>query len=257
MPRGSHPVALYRLRADVIQEEERVLNANVGRGPLIAGISAVLLLIFMFFSWYGLDSVSSSGFGFEQEITGDQLDQFAGLGGESLDTSANAWQAFSLIDLILFVCIVGIIAMVIAGLAGAAVNMPVSPGTIIAGLGGIAFLLILFRLIFTPDGGGDVSDFAPAGVEVDVDVSRKIGLFLGFLASIGMAIGGWLTHAGGGRLDSATSAAPPPPPPPAPPAGQAPPAQQRRLRLRRPPPGRRHLHHLRLRAAASSARPEG
>lgn len=224
-------------------------TTNVGRGPLIAGISAVLLLIFMFFSWYGLDSITSSGFGFEQEVTGDQLDDLAGVAGESADTSANAWQAFSFIDLLLFVCIVGIIAMVIAELAGASINMPVSPGTIIAGLGILAFLLILFRLIFTPE--PDAGDFAVAGVDVDVDVSRKIGLFLGFLASIGMAIGGWLTmqeegssfgDVGGGRGGTATppSAAPPPggqaaapppppaqqPPPPAPPAGgsQPPPA---------------------------------
>ena len=214
------------------------MNANVGRGPLIAGISAVLLLIFMFFSWYGLDSVSSSGFGFEQEITGDQLDQFTGLGGESLDTSANAWQAFSLIDLILFVCIVGIIAMVIAELAGAAVNMPVSPGTIIIGLGGIAFLLILFRLIFTPDGGGDVSDFAPPGVDVDVDISRKIGLFLGFLASIGMAVGGWLTmqEEGSSFGDIGGGGAAAAPPPPAPPAGQAPAAPPPPPQQAPPPP---------------------
>jgi hypothetical protein len=183
----------------------------------------------MFFSWYGIESITSSGFGFEQEISGDQLDQFAGLAGESADTSANAWQAFSFIDLILFVCIVGIVAMVIAQMAGAAVSMPVSPGQIMVGLGVLAFLLILFRLIFTPDPGGD---FEAAGVDVDVDVSRKIGLFLGLLASIGMAIGGWLSmqeegssfgDIGGGGVAAG-------PPPAAPPAGGAapppPPAQQ-------------------------------
>ena len=207
----------------------------------------------MFFSWFGLDSISSSGFGFEQEITGDQLDQFAGLARRHrLDTSANAWQAFSLIDLILFICVVGIVAMVIAELAGAAVSMPVSPGAIITGLGGIAFLLILFRLIFTPDAGGDVSDFAPAGVDVDVDVSSKIGLFLGFLASIGMAVGGWLTMqeegssfgdiGGGGRRGRAA----------------APRRRPGRLRQRRPRPRSRRRHRLRRprregRTAASAA----
>jgi len=229
------------------------LDTNVGRGPLIAGVSAVLLLIFMFFAWYGVDSITSSGFGFEQEITGDQLDDFAGLAGEEADTSANAWQAFSFIDLLLFVCIVGIVAMVVAQMAGAGISMPVSPGQIIVGLGGLAFLLILFRVIFTPDAGGG-ADFAPAGVEVDVEVSRKIGLFLGLLASIGMAIGGWLSMqeegtsfgdigggaaaapppAPGGAPGQAPPAAPPPqqpPPPPPPPAGgSAPPPPP-------PPPG--------------------
>jgi hypothetical protein len=213
----------------------------------------VLLLIFMFFSWYGIDSITSEGFGFQQEITGDQLDDFAGLAGESADTSANAWQAFSFIDLLLFVCVVGIVALVIAELSGAAISMPVSPGQIIAGLGLLAFLLILFRLIFTPDPGGG-ADFAPAGVEVDVEVSRKIGLFLGLLASIGMAIGGWLSMqeegSSFGDIGGGTAAAPPPgpggapgqapaappppqqpPPPPPPPAGgSAPPPPP-------PPPG--------------------
>jgi len=206
----------------------------------------------MFFSWYGVDSISSSGFGFEQEVTGDQLDQF---GVSDSDTSYSAWSAFSFIDLLLFVCIVGIVAMVVAEMSGASINMPVSPGTIIAGLGLIAFLLILFRLIFTPDLGFD-SSFVPDGVDFDVDTSRKLGLFLGLLASIGMAIGGWLTMqeegssfgdiGGGGGTRAATppgsppaggTATPPPspaqqpPPPPPPAAGGSPPPPAP------PPPG--------------------
>jgi hypothetical protein len=118
--------------------------------------------------------------------------------------------------------------MVIVRVANAGVSMPVSPGTIIAGLGILAFLLILFRLIFTPDPGGG-ADFAPAGVEVDVDVSRKIGLFLGLLASIGMAIGGWLSMQEEGTSfgDIGSGGATATPPPAAPPGGQAAP----------PPPG--------------------
>jgi hypothetical protein len=203
---------------------------------MIAGISAVLLLIFMFFSWYGLDSITSSGFGFEQEITGDQLDTFAGLGGEA-DTSANAWQAFSFIDLILFVCIVGIVALVIAEVAGAAITMPVAPSAIITGLGVLAFLLILFRLIITPDPGGG-ADFAPAGVDVEIDVSRKIGVFLGLLASAGMAIGGWLSmqEEGASFGDVGGGGAAAAPPPPAPPPGQAPGAPPPPPQQAPPPP---------------------
>jgi hypothetical protein len=227
------------------------MNApDVGRGPLIAAISAVALLIFMFFAWYGVDSISASGFGFEQEISGDQLQQL----GADADTTANAWQAFSLIDILLLITILGVVGLAIARATGAALDLPIAPSAIIAGLGGIAFLLILFRLIFTPDatGGADL----PAGVEVDVDVSRKIGVFLGLLASAGMAIGGWLSmreegagferdrYAGGpetaGPPPPATPPAtapgerpaapppppatggtePPPPPPPPPPRGQ-------------------------------------
>jgi hypothetical protein len=212
---------------------------DIGRGPLIAAISAIALLIFMFFAWYGVDSISASGFGFEQEISGDQLEQFGG-GGE---TSANAWEAFSFIDILLLITILGVVALAIARATGAGIDLPVAPSAVIAGLGGIAFLLILFRLIVTPDAAGGAE--LPEGVDVDVDVSRKIGVFLGLLASAGMAIGGWLAMqeegtsfgdqrdrfagpgAGGppsaapppGGAPGEQPAAPPPPPPPPPAAG--------------------------------------
>jgi len=212
---------------------------DIGRGPLIAAVSAIALLIFMFFSWYGVDSISASGLGFEQEISGDQIEQFGG--GD--ETSANAWDAFSFIDILLLLTIIGVVGLVVARAMGAAIDLPVSPSALIAGLGGLAFLLILFRLIFTPDalGGADI----PEGVEFDVDLSRKIGIFLGLLASAGMAIGGWLAmqeegtsfadqrdRFGGGTGPGAPppaapgageQAGPPPPPPPATGGGAEPP----------------------------------
>jgi hypothetical protein len=159
---------------------------DTGRGPLIAAASAIALLIFMFFAWYGIDSLSVSGGGLEQEITGDLLEQF---GGEA-ETSASAWKAFSLIDILLLITIIGVVALAVTRAMGAAIDLPIAPSALIAGLGGVAFLLILFRLIITPDAtaGADI----PAGVEVDADLSRKIGIFLGLIASAGMAIGGWL-----------------------------------------------------------------
>lgn len=216
------------------------MNAqDVGRGPLIAAISAIALLIFMFFAWYGVDSISASGFGFEQEISGEQLEEFGGAGGE---TSANAWEAFSLIDILLLITILGVVGLAVARAMGSAIDLPIAPSALIAGLGGIAFLLILFRLIVAPDAAG--SDI-PAGVEVDVDVSRKIGVFLGLLAAAGMAVGGWLSmqeegtslgdqrdrFAGGpgtgapppGGAPGEQPAAPPPPPPPATGGGSEPP----------------------------------
>lgn len=202
-------------------------TTNISRGALIAGASAVLLLIFMFFSWYGVESVTTGG------IETDFSD-LGGLGGVP-DTAVSAWGAFSFIDILLFLCIVGIVGLVILEMTGAGINLPVPAGTVMAGLGGLAFILILFRLIITPE--PDIPDFG-FGVDVDFDVSRKIGVFLGLLASIGMAVGGFLAmreegasfgDIGTGTGAGTTGAAPPPgaPPqaPPPPPAGgsQAPP----------------------------------
>jgi hypothetical protein len=206
---------------------------DLGRGPLIAAASAILLLIFMFFSWYGVDSISASGGGFEQEITGEQIEQFGG----GAETSASAWEAFSLIDILLLITVIGVVGLAIARAMGAATDLPIAPSALIAGLGGIAFLLILFRLLFAPDAldGAEI----PEGVDFDVDLSRKIGIFLGLIAAAGMAVGGWLTmqeegtsfadqrdrFAGGPGPGTGAAAPPPPgpaegrePPPPPPPA---------------------------------------
>ena len=68
---------------------------RLSRGELIAGISGVALFIFMFFSWFGVAGA------------GEVLDQAADLGIViDLDTSANAWQAFDFIDLVLLLTVI-------------------------------------------------------------------------------------------------------------------------------------------------------
>ena len=44
--------------------------------------------------------------------------------------------------------------------------------------------LILFQLICTP--GVDTG-----GIDIDIDLGRKIGIFLGLIAAAGIAYGGW------------------------------------------------------------------
>ena len=60
------------------------------QGQKIAAGSAILLFIVMFFSWFGAP---------ENEVTG-------ALEAAGADTSANAWQSFDFIDLILLLTIV-------------------------------------------------------------------------------------------------------------------------------------------------------
>jgi hypothetical protein len=210
-------------------------TTNLSRGAMIAGISAVLLLIFMWFGWYGVDSITAGGVETE----------FGDLGplGGGLDTSVNAWQAFSFIDILLFICIVGIVAIVVAELAGAAIEFPVAPSALLAGFGIVAFLLILFRLIVTPE--PDVPDVGGFGVDVEFDISRKIGVFLGLLASAGMAIGGYLSMqdegVSPGNIGTGAGAAPPPgqapaAPPPPPQQQQAPPPPPPASGGSQPPP---------------------
>jgi hypothetical protein len=180
---------------------------KLNTGEKVAGISAVLLFIFMFFDWF---SVEVSGGAFSA----------SGSGG-------SAWDALEFIPVILVIAIIAALGVAALRLTDSAFEPPVSANAVVAVLGGLSVLLILFRIIDTPDAGSFPG--------VSVDVSPAVGIFLGLLAAIGIAYGGYrgMQEEGasfgevGDRLSGAASATPPPPaghqPPPPP---QAPPQQQ-------------------------------
>jgi hypothetical protein len=62
-------------------------------------------------------------------------------------------------------------------LTGLSVSYPVAGSAISCGLGALAFLLVLYRLIDPP---------------LDGEVEREVGIWLGLLASAGIAVGGYL-----------------------------------------------------------------
>jgi len=189
---------------------------RLSTGEKIAGASAVLLFIFMFFDWFKVE-VSGSGF-----VGGS-------LGGD-------AWEWFSYIDLLLLLTVVVAVAVAIIRLTDAIFEPPVSLNAVVAILGGLSVLFVLYRIIDPP---GASESFGG----VSVDVGRQIGVFLGLLASAGIAYGGYRamqeegTSFGdlGDQLSSGRGSAaappqqppaatpPPPPPPPSPGQGGPPP----------------------------------
>jgi hypothetical protein len=150
-------------------------SSRISFGETIAGVSAVLLFIFMFFPWYGATAKVGNS-----QVSG---------------ANANAWQAFSFIDILLFLVVIITVGLVIARAADQIPpNLPAPPGMLIVGAGALAVLLILFRLLDTP--GEDVVGFG-----VNVDVGRKIGVFLGLIAAAALTYGGWTAaneRSGGG-----------------------------------------------------------
>jgi hypothetical protein len=122
-------------------------------------------------------------------------------------------------------------------LTDADLEPPISLNTIVALLGALAVILILYRIIDPP--GGD----SLAGVSVDITL--KLGIFLGLVSAAGIAYGGYsamreegitfgdaadrLSGGPGAGPGGGTGAGGPPTPPssqtppPAPPPGQAPP----------------------------------
>lgn len=185
---------------------------KLSMGEKIAAVSGVLLFVFMFFDWFGV------------EVSG--VPAFAGTveGG-----GGSAWDALDVIPIFLVVAIVAAVGVAVIRLTDADVEPPVSLNTIVAVLGALAVLLILYRIIDPP--GGD--SFGG----VSVDITLEVGIFLGLLSAAGIAYGGYSAmreegitfgdaadRLSGGGYGGGT---PPPPPPqqtPPPPPPQQPPA---------------------------------
>ena len=186
---------------------------KLGTGEKIAGGSALLLFIFMFFDWFGV------------EVSG-----VPGFSGTVPGSGGSAWDALDFIPIVLLVAVLAALVMVGLRLADSAAEPVVPMSTVVTVLGAISVLLILYRIVDPPGGesfGG-----------VTVDTNLQIGIFLGLLAAAGIAYGGYSTMreegitfgdtadrlSGGGSSPGPqppSSQAPPPPPPPG--ASQVPP----------------------------------
>lgn len=197
---------------------------RLSTGEKISAVSAILLFIFMFFDWFGVEVSGVPGFS----------GSVSGSGGGS------AWDALDVIPLFLMLAIVVAIGVAVIRLTDADIEPPISMNAIVAAVGGLAVLLIVFRIIFPPDFGsfGGVS----------VDATLKLGIFLGLLAAAGIAYGGYSAmreegatfgdaadRLGGGGGGQPPAGGPPPPPPP-PPAQQPPPPPQSQTPPPPPPP---------------------
>ena len=136
---------------------------------MIAAASAVALLIIMFlFDWFSVD-LGADGLGV----------------GVDVDTGANAWTAFGFIDIVLLITIIAAVGLAVMAANAQKADFPIAGSAVVAGLGILSVLLIIYRLI-DPPGGGDIPD------GFDISISRDIGVFLGLIASAGIAYGGFL-----------------------------------------------------------------
>lgn len=131
-------------------------------GELIAAAGGVALLGVMFLDWYGAGGSAT--------FQGQDIKISVGL---------DAWQAFSITDLILALTAVAGIALAVITAAQRSPALPVAASVITATLGGLATLLVFYRILNQP------------GPNEFFDV--KLGAFLGFLSVLAVAVGGSLS----------------------------------------------------------------
>jgi hypothetical protein len=175
------------------------------QGEKVAAVSGIALILIMFiFDWFGL------------KFTGGP----EGL-GVSVEGSRNAWGSYGFIDIVLFITVAAAVGLALISASQSELGLPVAASAVVAGLGILSVVLIIISIISPPDFGVDLSGSG-------IDHTRKIGVWLGLIAAIGVAYGGWRAMQEEGTSfgdqadrfrgpDEGPGATPPPPPSSAPP----------------------------------------
>jgi hypothetical protein len=132
-------------------------------GEKIASVSAIVLFILMFFDW------------FSAELS---------LGARSASEGVNAWDALDWIPVVLVVTILAALLVAALRLADSRYEPPVSANAIVSILGGLSFVLILYRIIDPPGASGSAPGFS-------FDVSPELWIFVSLVAAAGIAYGAY------------------------------------------------------------------
>jgi len=162
------------------------LNKLSTGDKVIAG-STIGLFIFSFLPWFTVKIEGGLGFG-------GISDNFSGWQVGFL------WGRFPLFLAVLMAAYVGVKAF---SPDTKLPTLPVAYGQALLGVGVLAAFLVILKLLLGEDGG------VPGGLAgTGIEISRSYGLFLSVLATVGLAVGGFLKMQEGDD-DSSGGGAPP------------------------------------------------
>ncbi len=141
-------------------------------GDRIIGVSGIVLFVFSFFDWLGA-TVS---------VTGSQ----APPGGISASAADNAWGfTLTLLAVLLGLALLTYVVLKAAGVAMRSSFGSITFAQVILGVAAVAFLFVLIKLIAGPNIPGSFAG-------VTISKSRKFGIFIGLIATIGLVVGAFL-----------------------------------------------------------------
>jgi hypothetical protein len=146
-------------------------------GDWIAGVSGAVLVGALFLDWYRVDSL--------------EIEQRSGAARgpvEIPDGTVTAWQAFSVVDVLLLVVGLAAVAVVVVAATQRTPAVPIAVDSLVALLALIGLVVVLTRVASVPE--ESLIDDLPAGVTVtDMDVTRLFGAWLGLAATAGALAG--------------------------------------------------------------------
>ena len=142
---------------------------RLNQGEKIAGVSGILLfLIMIIFDWFGV------------KFTGG----VAGFTGSVSGESRNAFGSYGFIDIVLLITCLASVGLTLAAASQGELTFRVAASGIVAGLGILSIVLIIISIISPPSFLG----VSGSGI----DYTRKVGVWLGLIASAAVAVGGYL-----------------------------------------------------------------
>jgi uncharacterized membrane protein len=140
---------------------------KLSRGDIVIGISAIVLFIFSFFDWLGAKATN---------------------GLVTFEAAKSAWS----FTLPLLAVLLGLVMLAYVVMKALGVEIPAKFGEvtlaqILLGIAAVAFLFVLIKVIAGPNG-------VPTGTigAATVSKTRKFGIFVGLIATIGLVAGAFL-----------------------------------------------------------------
>jgi hypothetical protein len=145
---------------------------RLGAGEILAGVAGVVLIASMaLLDWFGVDVPPGT----------------EPVGG------FDAFRAFDVVDILLLLVALTAIALPVLTLIATRTDVPIALSAFLT-LGAIfATLVLAFRLIDTPDLSGDRFALDRPPFNIGFETTVEAGAFIGFAATIAIAVGGWLT----------------------------------------------------------------
>ncbi len=142
---------------------------RLSNGEKIAGVSAILLFVFMFFHWFGVKLSNTSNLLFAIQ---------------SIEPGKSAWEVLDYIPIFLVVTIIATLSVAALRLMNAVRRTPIPVNAVVAILGLVSALLILFRIVAPPVFYTEATITSEGAVQFPI--------FLALLAAAGIAFGGYL-----------------------------------------------------------------
>ena len=169
------------------------------RAQWVMGGGAVALFIFMLLPWYGSTATSTT------PVRGLHV---AG-------STTSGWETFTIQRWLWLLTIAGTLTVVVAVGLGRRLELPFRQSAIASGLGGLTTVCIFYRVLHHPAGAGGLPGFG-------FTYGIRYGIWLGLIAAIVIAAGGYMGLREEGRTSPDADAWSPSPPATAPPQTPAP-----------------------------------